>query len=777
LAARSKAKPSRCLGAIDDARYNPPAEKRPTFSRTKGASLDSTLATFHVPALDCPEELLLIEKGLGRLHGIADLTPNYLNRRLRVEFDPAQVDVDQIAGRLREIGFPGELVSTTGSGGTASEPRATADRAAPAAGAVAGRSHGGAIRRIRATTQVGGLLLVAAAVVRFTMGHASAASDAMAIVATLVAGVSVARAAWRAVKLRALDMNALMTLAAGGALATGDYFEAATAMFLFGVSLWLEGASLDHTRRAVRSLVEMVPLLAHQIETGSVRDVPAANLRPGDRLLVKPGERIPCDGTVQRGESSVNQAPITGESLPCDKQPGDAVYAGTLNGEGSLEVKADRTADESTLAHVARLVEQAQQSRSPTERFVDRFARRYTPAVIALALTVAALPPLLATWGVAWTLTHQSDEWLHRGLVLLVIACPCALVISTPVTIVCGLHAAARRGILIKGGQFLEQAGRIDCIAFDKTGTLTTGRPEVVDVVPVAGRTELDVLGAAAALESHSEHPLAQAIVAAARQRGLTWDEPTGFAAVRGFGVEGELNGATWHVGSPRFFIDRRLADGDAVRTFVRDATAATPATVALVGSSGVLVGALLLADPARADAAAAIAELRRLGVRRIVLLTGDAEAVAANLSKAVGIDDWRADLLPEDKVSQVRRLATEHPRLAMVGDGVNDAPAMAAASMGISLGTRASDAALETADVAVLSPHVGRLVDLVRLGRRTRRLLAQNIGLALTLKLGVLVLAVLGPAELARLWLAVAADVGASLLVIGNGMRLLRRA
>ncbi|HUY31513.1 MAG TPA: cation-translocating P-type ATPase [Pirellulales bacterium] len=734
-----------------------------------------TTATFHVSALDCPEELLLIEKGLARLRGIAELTPDYLNRRLRVQFDLETLDAGQIAQRLREIGFPGELVSTTDAGGTASEPRAAANRAAPEVTAEAGARHGGAARRIRATTLAGGLLLVAAAIVRFTMGQATFSADALAVAATLVAGLSVVSAAWRAVKLGALDMNALMTLAAGGALATGDYFEAATAMFLFGISLWLEGTSLDRARRAVRGLVEMVPPVAHQLEIHGVRDVPAAGLRPGDRVLVKPGERIPCDGTVERGASSVNQAPITGESLPCDKQQGDAVYAGTLNGEGSLEVTADRTGDESTLAHVARLVEQAQQSRSPTERFVDRFARRYTPAVIALALVVAALPPWLATWGIAWAAAHPAGEWLHRGLVLLVIACPCALVISTPLTIVCGLHAAARRGMLIKGGQFLEQAGRIDCIAFDKTGTLTIGRPDVVAVVPSPGHTEADVLQTAAALEGHSEHPLAQAIVSAARRRGMTWEEPTDFAAVRGFGVEGKWNGATWHVGSPRFFMDRQLADVDAVRAFVRDATAALPATVALVGSSGLLVGAVLLADPPRPDARAAIAALRRLGVRRVALLTGDAEAVAAHVAKAVGIDDWRADLLPEDKVSWVRRLAAEHPRLAMVGDGVNDAPAMAAASIGIALGTQASDAALETADVAVLSPHVYRLVDLVRLGRRTRRLLAENIALALTLKLGVLALAVFGPVELARLWLAVAADVGASLLVIGNGMRLLR--
>jgi Cd2+/Zn2+-exporting ATPase len=736
----------------------------------KGATLDYSAATFQIAALDCAEELLLIEKGLGSVRGVAKLTPDYLNRRLHVEFDPTRLDATRIAERLREIGFPGQLVCSTDGDGAA-DFRAAADASEPSPV----QSVPTLSRRIRATTLGGGLLLTAAACVHLAAGHASFIGDLLAVAATLVAGAPVARAAWRAVKLRALDMNALMTLAACGALATGDSLEAATAMCLFGLSLWLEGASLDRARRAVRSLVEMVPPLAHRLEADGICDVTAAELRPGDRVLVKPGERIPCDGTVKRGTSSVNQAPITGESVPCDKQPGDQVFAGTLNGESSLEVTADRTAAESTLAHVARLVEQAQQSRSPTERFVDCFARRYTPAVIALAIAVAALPPLLAALGVEWAAAHPAGEWLHRGLVLLVIACPCALVISTPLTIVCGLHAAARGGMLVKGGQFLELAGRIDCIAFDKTGTLTTGRPEVVGVIAAPGQSEVEVLRTAASLESHSEHPLAQAIVAAAHQRRLAWDEPNGLTAVRGFGVEGNLHSATWHIGSPRYFIDRQLADAGDVRRFVDDVTAATPATLALVGSAGRLVGGVLLADPARSDAADTIAALRRLGVRRVVLLTGDSEAVARQMAAKVGIDEFRADLLPQDKVAEVRRLAAEHPRLAMVGDGVNDAPAMAAAAMGIALGTQASDAALETADVAVLSPHIGRVADLVRLGHRTRELLAQNITLALALKVGVLALAVAGPAELARLWLAVAADVGASLLVIANGMRLLR--
>lgn len=685
------------------------------------------------------------------MDGVGTLHADYIQRRLRVEFDSQRVAIEQISARLDEIGFPGELPQEI------ELPTAVAKNPQ---------------RQLRVTTLVGGGLLLAAGIIHLIVLNAaetaiglSHLAAALAIGSTIVSGAPVARAGLRAIRLWALDMNALMTIAAVGALAIGDYFEAATAMFLFGVSLWLESFSLGRARLAVESLLKLTPAVAHRFAGSDIRDVPSHELQSGDLLLVKPGERVPVDGVVERGVSAVNQAPITGESLPVDKSAGDRVFAGILNGEGSLEVRATCDAKNSTLAHIARLVEQAQSQRSATERFVDRFARRYTPAVIALAVLIATLPPLLAYFGISWAAAVSAGQWFHRGLVLLVIACPCALVISTPVTIVCGLHRAARQGILVKGGAHLENAGLIDCVAFDKTGTLTTGVAQVVRIEPSDGVAEDQLLTIAAALESQSEHPLAVAVVSAARERGLTWSEPEEFLALRGFGVRGTLQGETWFAGNARLFREEQLPCGQTVD----DSQALTQI---LVGTRNRLLGVIQLADASRSDAATTIAELRQLGIRPIVMLSGDRREVAQRVARELDIDEVLADLLPQDKVAQVTRLAREHLHLAMVGDGVNDAPALAAARVGIALGSQASDTAMETADIVVMSPHLRRVADLIRLGRRTRRLLAQNIVLALSLKAAVLLLAAAG---LATLWMAVAADVGASLIVIFNGMRLLQ--
>jgi len=505
--------------------------------------------------------------------------------------------------------------------------------------------------------------------------------------------------------------------------------------------------------------------VAHRVdESGTVADVAPGELAVGDRVLVKPGERLPVDGVVANGTSGVNQAPITGESLPVEVEPGHRVFAGSINGEGSLEITASETADRSTLAHIARLVEQAQRTQAPTERFVNRFARRYTPAVIVLAVVLAVVPPLL--------FDQPAIEWLHRGLVLLVIACPCALVISTPVTIVSGLHAAARRGLLVKGGGPLEDAGRIDVVAFDKTGTLTTGQAQVVGVLNFEATGEDEVLRVAAALEVHSEHPLAQAIVAAVRSRGLEWEPAGEMAALRGFGLQGTLDGETYYVGNMRLFEEQHLGgDCGLSHHAERIEQAGGAATVALVGTKHRMLGAVLLSDRPRDEARSVVAELRRSGVRSVVMLTGDSRPVAEQIAAELGIDGVFAELLPQEKVEQVTQLMERYPGLAMVGDGVNDAPALVAAHLGIALGSEASDTALETADVVVTSSRLGRVVELLRLGRRCRRLLAQNITIALAVKAAVLALAAAG---LATMWMAVAADVGASMLVIFNGMRLL---
>ena len=698
------------------------------------------------------------------MEGIRELAPDYFSRSLRVQFNPDRLDADAIRDRLRQIGFPAK---TTELGIVSSEDRASA-------------------LRLKATTAAGGIVLLAAIVVWFTHGE-SVWVPWLAVASTMLSGWTVAFAALRAVRLVRLDMNALMTIAAIGALAIGQWIEAPTAMFLFGASLWLERFSMGRARRAVQTLVQLTPPLAHRINAPAaqagreqspashdgdiaataydVTDVDPAQLDVGQRVLIKPGERLPFDGRVVAGNSSVNEAPITGESMPVEKTAGDNVFAGSLNGEGSLDVRVKRTADHSTLAHVARLVAQAQASRSPTERFVDKFARYYTPLVILLAVCVAFVPPLLAPSGAEWA---EVKEWFIRGLVLLVIACPCALVISTPITIVCGLHQATRYGILIKGGQFLEAAGRVDCVAMDKTGTLTTGQARVVRIAPTGRYSEEDVLRVAAALEANSEHPLAAAIVREADGRGLQWQGATDFMAIRGFGVQGNLAGERYVVASPRYFQDRGLAGGGLPGD---PSNADDHLTVALVGTAQHLAGTIYLADEPRPDAADAVAQLKRLGVSNVVMLTGDRQAVADHVAAAIGIDEVHAELLPEDKVALVHGLSDRYRHLAMVGDGVNDAPALTASGMGIALGAQASDTALETADVVIMSLHLSRLGQLLRLGRRTRRLLSQNIFLALAIKATVLVLGIAG---LATMWMAVAADVGASMLVIFNGMRLL---
>ncbi len=685
----------------------------------------------------------MIRRALDPVPGVRSLHADMLQHTLRVELDPDQLDTDAIIGAIGRIGFevrPHEPAEARSSRSQYAGPKLT--------------------------TLSGGALLLIAATVHIATGETSMAVALTLVASTVISGLPVAQAAWRAVRARALEMNALMTIAAIGAVGIGEYFEAATAMFLFGVSLWLESLSMDRARRAVRSLVRLMPTVAHRMVDGSIEDVDPAELQVGVRIVVRPGERIPVDGTVATGRSAVNQAPITGESVPVEKSPGEQVFAGTLNGEGSLEVVALCTTEASTLAHIGRLVKQARTTRSRTERYVDRFARRYTPAVIAAAVIVALGGPLAAELGMAWAANLDAAAWFHRGLVLLVVACPCALVISTPVTIVCGLAHAARRGILIKGGEHLENAGRIDAMALDKTGTLTTGSIQVVSIDPVAGHSADELLQVAAALEQHSEHPLAAAIVSAAEERGMRLPAATGFLAKRGFGVQAEIHGETFLVGSRRMIGQHVTWPG----TETLDSPEEDPTTMVFVATNDAPWGVIHLADAPRDDAQDAIAQLDSLGIAPMVMLTGDSRAVADHIAGLLGIDRADAELLPEDKVARVRELADRYPQLAMVGDGVNDAPALAASRLGIALGGGASDTAMETADVVITSGKLGRLIELVRLGRRCRRTLGQNITLALSLKAVVAVAAVAG---LASLWMAVAADVGASLLVIFNGMRL----
>ncbi|MEO5337292.1 MAG: heavy metal translocating P-type ATPase [Magnetospirillum sp. WYHS-4] len=561
------------------------------------------------------------------------------------------------------------------------------------------------------------------------------------------------------------DMNLLMTMAVFGAVALGDWLEAAMVSALFALSLALEGWSAGRARRAIAALMDLAPPVARvKGPDGRETIVSPADVAVGAIFLVHPGERIPLDGRVVAGESMVDQAPITGESMPIFKGPGADVFAGTINADGVLEVENSKLAQETTLAGVARLVDEAQSRRSKVERWVDRFAAVYTPFVLACAVAVALIPPL--AFGGAW------PDWVYRALVLLVISCPCALVISTPVTVVAAMASAARAGVLVKGGEHLEAPSRIAAIAFDKTGTVTLGRPGVKRVLALDGGSEAEVLHVAAALESRSTHPLARAIVECAAAQGIRPPPADDVRAFPGKGVQGSIGVSAVWLGSPRFMAERG-AETSAVRE-AADGLAEEGWTVVAVGDRDRVLGLMALEDPIRPEAGVALASLRQAGVSTMILLTGDHAAAADRVGAALGFDEVRAGLLPQDKSAAIDELVRRHGHVAMVGDGVNDAPAMARSSLGIAMGVAGTDAAIETSDLALMSDDLTRLAWLIQHSRRMMGLIRWNIGFALGVKALFTLLAMV---DVATLWGAIVADSGVSLLVVLNGLRMLRPA
>ncbi len=617
----------------------------------------------------------------------------------------------------------------------------------------------------RAWSVGAGAAAILAAEAARALGHPGAAIVCDAAVIGAAGWMTAVRAA-RALRTRLLDINVLMLVAVAGAVALGDWREGALVVWLFAVAQGIESLSLARAYRATRALLTLAPTRALVRRPDGDALVDAADVRVGDIVLVRPGERIPLDGVVTAGLSSVDQASVTGESWPVDKAAGDAVLAGSINGAGSLDVEVQRPASDSTLARMIRLVEDAQLKRAPIQTFVDRFARRYTPVVVSLAVAIAVVPPLVAGGAPAAFAT-----WAYRALALLVVSCPCALVISTPVSIVSALTAAARAGVLIKGGEYLERLGRIRCVAFDKTGTLTHEDIAVTSVTSLNGATTRDVLGVAAALESRSEHPIGRAIVGRARGDGLVVASGEDFRALPGLGAEARVARSLAIVGSHRLFEARQLCT-PALHEQIDEVTGAGNTPV-LVGSNGAALGVIGLAHTAREEGRAAVAELRSHGVDRIVLLTGDAEANAVRLGEALGLDEVRANLMPAEKVASVHELRDRYGPVAMVGDGINDAPALAAADVGIAMGGAGSDVAIETADVALMSDDLTKLPYAIRLGRATMSNIKTNVAVALGLKVAFVVLAAAG---VATLWMAVLADTGASLLVTANSLRLLAR-
>ncbi|MBP7565212.1 MAG: heavy metal translocating P-type ATPase [Burkholderiaceae bacterium] len=591
------------------------------------------------------------------------------------------------------------------------------------------------------------------------------AGMALAAVAIVLAGLDIYRSGLTSLARGRLDINALMTVAVTGAFLIGQWPEAAMVMALYAIAELIEDKAADRARGAIAGLMALSPDTADvQGADGTWTALPVADVQPGALVRVRPGGRIPLDGEVARGTSAVNQAPVTGESIPVDKAAGDPVFAGTISETGELLVRTTAVAGQSTLARIIAAVEQAQATRAPTQRFVDRFAAVYTPAVFAIALAVAVLGPFVAGW--TWL------DAIYKALVLLVIACPCALVISTPVTVVSGLTAAARRGILIKGGTFLESARKLRAVALDKTGTLTQGQPKLVTWQAWAGADAAQARHAAASLAARSDHPVSRAIaqgLADEAEATAALADVQDFQALAGRGSAGRIDASEWLLGNHRLIEERALCSPELEATLATHEAEGRTVTL-LAGPQGV-AAVFAVADTLRPTSRQAVEELKAMGIVP-VMLSGDNTATAQAVARAAGIDEAQGNLLPEDKQRVLAGLQQRHGPTAMTGDGINDAPALAAADLGFAMGGAGTDIAMESADVVVMNDDLRRLPETVRLSRRTHAVLWQNISLALGIKVVFFVMALFGEATM---WMAVFADMGASLLVVGNGLRLLK--
>ncbi|UCD16426.1 MAG: heavy metal translocating P-type ATPase [Candidatus Zixiibacteriota bacterium] len=583
------------------------------------------------------------------------------------------------------------------------------------------------------------------------------------LVAVAVSWWYVAPNAYRSLRRMQADINLLMTIAVIGAIAIGEFLEAATVSFLYALSLLMESWSVGRARKAIGALLDLKPPSARIVadEGSDIREIPAEQVALQATVQVRPGEKIPLDGIVTKGTTSIDQSPITGESVPVSKKAGDQVYAGTINNEGAFEFLVTRTAYDTALARIIRMVEEAQSRRAPVEQWIQKFARFYTPLMLLGAVLVATVPPLLfsASWNI----------WIYNALVMLVISCPCAMLVSTSVSVMAALTSAARVGVLIKGGIYLEIPAHLRALAIDKTGTLTHGRPEVITVEPFNDHTPEEILTRAASLEALSEHPLAQAVVRTARDAGVSLEPVDDFRIIRGKGAEAILDGRLFWIGSHRFLHERAVEE-EAFHLKALDFEAAGQSVVA-VGNDNHICGLISIGDRVRENSAEIVAGLRESGIDKVVMLTGDNEGTARAVAGASGIDEYQAELLPEDKVAAVRKLVERYRAVAMVGDGVNDAPALAAATIGIAMGAAGADAAIETADVALMSDDLTRLPWLIHHSRRTLRMVKENVLFALGVKALFMTLAFF---NLATLWMAIFADMGVTLLVVFNSLRLL---
>ncbi|MDU4960371.1 MAG: heavy metal translocating P-type ATPase [Sporomusaceae bacterium] len=773
-----------------------------------------TTGTFTVAGLDCADCAAKLEKGIAHLTGVINAQVNFATAKLKVTYNQDQLKPLQIERAVAGFGYQAVFTPVPGGGGLQhsvfrisgldcgdcaaklekriaivpgvvsaqvnfATGKMTVEHTAAVAGILAAIKQAGyqaerqmsgphrpdvkaawwANRRTQATIVSG--VIVSLATLLEWLSYGDTVLIPLYAAAAVIGGYSAAKSGIYGLRSLSFDMNFLMTVAVIGAAAIGEWSEGATVAFLFSFGNTLQTYTMDKTRQSIRALMELAPPEALVRRDGVEERLPVEEIVIGDTMIIKPGERIAMDGIVKSGLSAVNQATITGESLPVEKAAGDTVYAGTVNEHGALEIEVTRIAADSTLAKIMHLVEEAQAQKAPSQQFVDVFAKYYTPAVLLTAAAIMILP---------WLLFMQPfAPWFYKGLVLLVISCPCALVISTPVSIVAAIGNSSRNGVLIKGGAYLEQMGGIQAIAFDKTGTLTHGRPVVTEILPLGEKNEQELLALAAAVEKWSEHPLAAAIVE--KSKPLPLQEAANFKALLGRGAQADIDGQTVYVGNRRLFeeLGLRLTQAQAAMVPLED----QGKTVMLVGSAQTVWGLIAVADTLRSNSRDAIRQLRQAGMKHIAMLTGDNSRVAAATAETLTLDVYYSDLLPQDKVATVQKLTKEYGSVVMVGDGVNDAPALAAANVGVAMGVAGSDTALETADIALMADDLGKLAYVINLSRKTVAVIKQNIGFSVLIKAAFVILTFFGYVDL---WLAVLADMGSSILVTLNGMRLMQK-
>lgn len=693
--------------------------------------------TLFVSGICCADEEIVARKKLRSNDGVKDFNFNLITQKLNITHTCAE---DTIIDALNSCGFKTQKSSFVDTQQTFWE------------------KHSNLI-----FTSASGLLTFLGIVLNYFEVDAYITIPVF-LAAVISGGWRIALKGYKALLNIALDMNFLMTIATVGAVVIGEFAEAAAVIFMFSLALLLESYSVDRTRKAIKSLMAISPSVA-AVKNGIFEVLkPVELVDVGEIVIIRPGERIPLDGVITSGRSTINESVITGESIPLMKEAGSQVFAGTINGKGTFEFRVTKLQQDSVLSRIIHLVEEAQTERSESQTFVEKFSRYYTPTVTLSAVLIAVIPPVF--------LSQPFNEWFYRALVMLVIACPCALVISTPITIVSGLTNAARNGVLIKGGRYLEEIGKLTAIAIDKTGTLTEGKPVVQDIIPLNSYPKDELLRIAATVESNSEHHVADAILIKAYEEDIEFQQLvcTNFESIPGKGIKGTIGGKNYILGNHIFCEEHNLCNNEI--ELLLEKLESEGKSIVVIIEDQIPIGLISVTDTTREESKHAIQELRRKGIKNIIMLTGDNESTAQSIAKELGIDDVRSQLLPEEKVNAIRKLKAIHGSVGMIGDGINDAPALAASSIGIAMGTAGTDAAIDTANIVLMSDSLSKVSETMSLSKKTLRIIKQNITIALITKA---VFLTLGACGVATLWMAILADDGAALIVILNGLRLLK--